>query len=49
MIEQAKGVVSHTRGVPIDDAFTLMREYARSHNIGLSVVAARLVDRSLRL
>ena len=49
VIEQAKGVVSHTRGVPIDDAFTLMREYARSHNLGLSVVAARLVDRSLRL
>jgi transcriptional regulator with GAF, ATPase, and Fis domain len=49
VIEQAKGVVSHTRGVPIDDAFTLMRQYARSHNMGLSVVAARLVDRSLRL
>lgn len=49
VIEQAKGVVSHTRGIPIDDAFTLMREYARSHSLGLSVVAARLVDRSLRL
>ena len=49
VIEQAKGVVSHTRGVPIDDAFTLMRDYARSHNLGLSVVAARLVDRSLTL
>lgn len=48
-IEQAKGVVSHTRGVSIDEAFTLMREYARSHSMGLSVVAARLVDRSLRL
>jgi GAF domain-containing protein len=49
IIEQAKGVVSHTRGVSIDEAFTLMREYARSHSIGLSIVAARLVDRSLRL
>lgn len=49
VIEQAKGVVSHTRGVSIDEAFTLMREYARSHSMGLSVVAARLVDRSLRL
>ena len=49
IIEQAKGVVSHTRGVSIDEAFTLIREYARSHGIGLSVVAARLVDRSLRL
>jgi len=49
IIEQAKGVVSHTRGVSIDEAFTLMREYARSHSMGLSIVAARLVDRSLRL
>ncbi|MET0780748.1 MAG: GAF and ANTAR domain-containing protein [Microbacterium sp.] len=49
IIEQAKGVVSHTRGVSIDEAFTLIRGYARSHGIGLSVVAARLVDRSLRL
>jgi GAF domain-containing protein len=49
IIEQAKGVVSHTRGVSIDEAFTLMREYARSHSVGLSIVAARLVDRSLRL
>ena len=49
IIEQAKGVVSHTRGVSIDEAFTLMREYARSHSMGLSIVAARLVDRSMRL
>ena len=49
VIEQAKGVISHTRGVPIDDAFALMRQYARSHSVGLSIVAARIVDRSLRL
>lgn len=49
VIEQAKGVVSHTKGVSIDEAFTLMRAYARSNNMGLSLVAARLVDRSLRL
>lgn len=49
VIEQAKGVVSHTRGVSIDEAFLLIRQYARSHNLGLSAVAARLVDRSLRL
>lgn len=49
VIEQAKGVVSHTRGVSIDEAFALMRDYARSHSIGLSTVAARLVDRSLHL
>ena len=41
--------MSHTRGVSIDEAFLLIRQYARSHSMGLSVVAARLVDRSLRL
>ena len=49
VIEQAKGVISHTKGVSIDDAFALMRQYARSHSVGLSIVAARIVDRSLRL
>jgi transcriptional regulator with GAF, ATPase, and Fis domain len=49
VIEQAKGVISHTRGVSIDEAFGLMREYARSHSLGLSVVASRIVDRTLRL
>jgi GAF domain-containing protein len=49
VIEQAKGVVSHTRGVSIDEAFTLIREHARSHGTGLSVVAAHIVDRTLRL
>ena len=49
VIEQAKGVVAHTRGVPIEDAFTLIREYARAHRIGISQVAAQLVDRSLKL
>jgi GAF domain-containing protein len=49
VIEQAKGVVAHTRGVPIDEAFALIRDYARSHRLGLSLVAARLVDRSLTI
>ena len=49
VIEQAKGVVSHTRGVTIDEAFALIRQYARSHNTGLSVVAAGIVNRTLRL
>lgn len=49
VIEQAKGVVAYTRGVPIDEAFELIRRYARSHQLGISQVAARIVDRSLRL
>jgi GAF domain-containing protein len=49
VIEQAKGVVAHTHGVPIDEAFALIRTYARSHRLGISQVAARIVDRSLTL
>jgi GAF domain-containing protein len=49
VIEQAKGVVSHLRGVSIDEAFVLIREYARSHRMGLSTVATQLVNRRLRL
>jgi GAF domain-containing protein len=49
VIEQAKGVLAHTKGVSIDTAFQLMRDYARSHRMGISKVAARIVDRSLDL
>ncbi|NLP82260.1 GAF and ANTAR domain-containing protein [Microbacterium sp. CFH 90308] len=47
LIEQAKGVVSFTAGVPVDEAFTLIRTYARGHGLRLSDVAARLVRREL--
>jgi len=49
IIEQAKGVVAYTNGVTTEQAFELIRRYARSHQLGISQVAARLVDRSLRL
>jgi GAF domain-containing protein len=49
IIEQAKGVVSFTNDVPIDHAFTLLRDYSRSHNLPLTSVAARVVARQLRL
>lgn len=49
VIEQAKGVVAFTHGVPIDEAFTLIRNYARSQRQRLGDVAARIVDRSLTL
>ena len=49
LIEQAKGVVSFTADVPVDDAFHLIRRYARDHGLRLGEVAARLVRRELRL
>jgi GAF domain-containing protein len=49
IIEQAKGVVAHTNKVPIDRAFQLIREYARSHQLPISQVAAQLVGLTLTL
>lgn len=49
LIEQAKGVVSFTHDVDIDVAFSLIRQYARSHGVTLSATAARIVDRSLHI
>jgi GAF domain-containing protein len=49
LIEQAKGVVSHTRGVDMDEAFRMLRTHARSNNLNLRDVAAAVVDRSLFL
>lgn len=49
IIEQAKGVVSYMNGVPIDEAFTLIRSYARNHGERLGEVARRIVERRLTL
>lgn len=49
IIEQAKGVVAQTRGVPIDQAFTLIRDYARRNQRGISLVASDIVERRLSL
>lgn len=49
IIEQAKGVVAQTRAVPIDQAFTLIRDYARHNQKGISLVASEIVERRLRL
>ncbi|MDO9396751.1 MAG: GAF and ANTAR domain-containing protein [Herbiconiux sp.] len=49
VIEQAKGVVAHTKSVSPDEAFPLIRAHARANRLPLSVVAARIVDRSLSI
>jgi GAF domain-containing protein len=49
VIEQAKGVIAHMHGVPVDDAFTVIRAYARANRLGLSAVAAGVVERSLTI
>jgi len=49
VIEQAKGMVAHLKGITVDEAFELIRSYARSHRLGIGAVASRVVDRSLTL
>lgn len=49
LIEQAKGVVSYQRRIPVDQAFQLIRSYARNNRERLDDVARRIVGRDLDL
>ncbi|NEN05147.1 GAF and ANTAR domain-containing protein [Diaminobutyricibacter tongyongensis] len=49
IIEQAKGVVAYVNDVPVDEAFRVIREYARDHQRGIVEVAADIVQRRLTL
>ena len=49
VIEQAKGFVAHTHHVGTDEAFTLLREHARSHQERLADVALAVIERRLVL
>jgi transcriptional regulator with GAF, ATPase, and Fis domain len=49
VIEQAKGFVAHTHQIEMDAAFTLLRQYARSHQMPLAEVASAVVQRRLVL
>ncbi|MFB2580996.1 ANTAR domain-containing protein [Herbiconiux sp. P15] len=44
LIEQAKGVLSHTERVDMHDAFTMLRSRARSTGRRLSIVAQEVID-----
>jgi GAF domain-containing protein len=44
VIEQAKGVVAERQKVPMDEAFGLLRAYARTHNLLLADVAAMVIN-----
>ncbi|HEY5023648.1 MAG TPA: GAF and ANTAR domain-containing protein [Acidimicrobiales bacterium] len=47
VLEQAKGIVAERRQVSMDEAFALLRSYARGNRILLSVVARGIIDHSL--
>ena len=46
-LEQAKGVLAQCTGLPMDQVFELMRDYARGRGQRLSDVAARIIDGSI--
>ncbi|MFG2126640.1 ANTAR domain-containing protein [Streptomyces sp. NPDC048751] len=46
LIEQAKGKLAERRGIDMEQAFTALRGYARSHNRRLADVARALIDGS---
>lgn len=48
VIEQAKGVLSAERRIPIDEAFEALRAHARSHSANLRAVAEAVVNLGLR-
>ena len=47
VLEQAKGVVAQQGSLPIEDAFAVLRRYARDHNLRLTAVAEAVVARRL--
>ncbi|MER5946466.1 GAF and ANTAR domain-containing protein [Streptomyces sp. NPDC001904] len=44
VIEQAKGVLSVRRNVTVDEAFTLLRNYARAHRRKITEIAADITE-----
>ena len=47
VLEQAKGVLAHHGNLDMDQSFTVLRRYARDHNLRLSDVARSVVTRAL--
>ena len=47
IIEQAKGVISQLRSVNMDEAFALLRQYARSNHRQIREVSEQVVARTL--
>jgi GAF domain-containing protein len=47
VIEQAKGVLAANGGIGMEAAYARLRSYCRPRNLGLTVTAAAVADRSL--
>ncbi|MFI8880675.1 GAF and ANTAR domain-containing protein [Streptomyces sp. NPDC055243] len=46
VIEQAKGFLAHRRGTSVEEAFTVMRHYARDHRMRLTDLARQVLEES---
>ena len=49
LIEQAKGVIAHTAGVNMEEAFRRLRDFARTNNQSLHDTAKHVINRTLSL
>ncbi|WP_378730773.1 GAF and ANTAR domain-containing protein [Nocardia brasiliensis] len=49
VIEQAKGIIANARAISPDEAFTLIRRYARAQQAPLHAVARAIVEVGLRV
>jgi AmiR/NasT family two-component response regulator len=49
VVEQAKGYMAHANQMDVDDAFQIIRTYARSHALKLTDVARSIVNHELTL
>lgn len=49
LIEQAKGVIAHRHGVDMDEAFGMLRTYARTNRVRLVETARGVVERRVPL
>lgn len=47
LIEQAKGVISHSLSVTMDQAFTIIRTHSRNNNLTIRSVAAGISDHTI--
>jgi AmiR/NasT family two-component response regulator len=48
VIEQAKGILAERTGLDMEQAFTRLRNHARSHNLRLVDVAQAVIDGTLK-
>lgn len=49
LVEQAKGMLSHSFSVTMDEAFEVLRTYARTNNLTIRAVSSGISDRSISI